>query len=67
MGKGDRGMGARTPSITNFWLRHCLTPTLTLNDPRCHAYRIVAFNTVIEFGTAVYRNAKIFAVGTVLA
>jgi len=23
MGKGDSGRGARTPSITNFWLRHC--------------------------------------------
>ena len=26
--------------------------------PTRHAYRIVAFNTVIEFGTAVYRNAE---------
>jgi len=26
--------------------------------PTRHAYRIVAFNTVIEFGTAVYRNAQ---------
>ena len=37
------------------------TPTLTLNDPRRHAYMTVAFNTVIEFGTAVYSNADFFA------
>jgi len=40
--------------------RKTLTLTPTLNDPRRHAYRTVAFNTVIEFGTAVYRNANIF-------
>ena len=48
-----------TPCLTlnDPWKTLTLTPTLTLNDPRRHAYRIVAFNTVIEFGTAVYRNA----------
>ena len=34
----------------------------TLNDPWHHAYRTVAFNMVIEFGTAVYRNVASFNV-----